>query len=129
MPRPGRKAAHRQRRTLPVFSTAFGPLSDDTWFKIPYPLFADGGRCYEPAMPMETDGELKPEAFFVSRAGVCVYVTIGRENIRVQFETIDGEGKVTDPSQVGALRAIQLARQALHLHREALAPLFEKTQA
>jgi hypothetical protein len=79
-------------------------------------------------MPMETDGELKPEAFFVSRAGVCVYVTIGRENIRVQFESIDDEGRVADASQEGAPRAIQLARQALHAHRAALGPLFEKAR-
>ena len=77
---------------------------------------------------METGGDLKPEAFFVSRAGVCVYVTIGKANIRVQFDSIDHDGKVADPSQEGAPRAIQIARQALQAHRDALTPLFDKAR-
>ena len=65
---------------------------------------------------MATSGELRPEAFFVSRAWVCVHVTLGKRNIRVQFESSGDEGKVaerrkTEPCEPFSWRALHRQRE------------------
>jgi hypothetical protein len=67
------------------------------------------------------------EAFFASRSGVCVYVTVGRHAVRVCFESLDAEGRLegSDPDGVGE-RALAAANEAFKAYRATLAPLFEQ---
>jgi hypothetical protein len=62
-------------------------------------------------------------AFFASPSGVCVYVTVAKRAIRVEFSEPDASGTVAD-SDRDALAALGLASAALARHREQLAPLF-----
>ena len=85
-------------------------------------------RCrLRPADPaMVTSTEPKPEDFFVSRSGVCVYVACGGQTYRVQFAAPDAHGVVTEGLPQGADEALALARTALLKHRETLSKLFEE---
>jgi hypothetical protein len=77
---------------------------------------------------MSVDVEIpKREAFFASRSGVCVYVSVEGRALRVCFESLDGEGKLegAEPSRRAA-KALAAATQAFIACRESLAPLFEQ---
>lgn len=73
--------------------------------------------------------ELLPSsAFFASRNGVCVYVTLERVSVRVCFESSEADGYVEgdrEPSPQLEERAIALAKAAFLAHRELLRPLFD----
>lgn len=75
---------------------------------------------------MATTDRVKPEQFFASRSGVCVYVTIQRRAFRIRFASMDAHGVVAEGQGDGADDALHLARTALHQHSATLAPLFEK---
>lgn len=70
--------------------------------------------------------ELAADSFFASRAGVCVYVTIGKHRFRVQFADARAHGVVTEGEREGADEAVRVARTALREHEAALVPLFAK---
>lgn len=69
----------------------------------------------------------KREAFFASRLGVCVYVSVEGHTLRVCFESLDGHGKVegTEPTTRGA-RALVAATEGFLACRESLGPLFDQ---
>ena len=73
-----------------------------------------------------TSYEPKAEDFFVSRSGVCVYVTLNGNTYRIQFAGTDAHGVVTEGVEQGAKEAVELARAALVKHRGALSKLFEE---
>jgi hypothetical protein len=75
---------------------------------------------------MHGSSELKLENFFASRAGVCVYVMVGRRSYRVQFVDANAEGVVVEGGREGAEAARQVARRAMREHAAGLARLFEK---
>lgn len=75
---------------------------------------------------LTTADEPEAENFFVSRSGVCVYVTVQSRTFRVQFVTATAQGVVADQPHEGADQALDLARSALQRHEAKLAPLFEK---
>jgi len=70
--------------------------------------------------------EPKPQNFFASRSGVCVYVVVGRRTLRVQFADEDAEGVVVEGGSEGAEEARSVARRAMRENKTALAPLFQK---
>lgn len=70
--------------------------------------------------------DLKAGNFFASRSGVCVYVTVRKVAVRVQFATPDANGVVVEGPREVAEEAIRIARAALSLHASGLAPLFDK---
>jgi len=70
--------------------------------------------------------EPKPENFFASRSGVCVYVVVGGRALRVQFAHVDAEGVVVEDGREGADEARRIARRAVRKHMTHLAPLFDK---
>lgn len=74
---------------------------------------------------MSSVEELKAEQFFVSRTGVCVYVTVQRRSFRVQFASVDAHGVVVGQGE-GAEAARLAAQAALKKHAAILAPLFEE---
>jgi hypothetical protein len=74
---------------------------------------------------MNTPTEPKLEEFFASEAGVCVYVNVGRNAIRVWFESPDDAGSVT-PELPGAEKALAVAKAAVRRHQAGLVSLFEK---
>ena len=63
--------------------------------------------------------------FFVSRSGVCVYVTVRGHAFRVRFETAHAPGVAEGVAQ-GAEEALQRARLAADARKAELAPLFER---
>jgi hypothetical protein len=69
--------------------------------------------------------EPKADEFFASRSGVCVYVNIGGQAVRVQFATVDAQG-VAEGSSPNAEAAIVEAKSALQKYRAELTPLFER---
>lgn len=76
---------------------------------------------------MPSRAELGVDAFFASRAGVCVYVKVDGRDFRVQFAAPDAHGTVSEGGEgVSADKALQLARAALAKHGAALNGLFEK---
>lgn len=75
---------------------------------------------------MQVADDLKAKDFFASRGGVCVYVTVRKRAVRVQFATPDAHGVVTDASREDAEEAIHIARAALRQHAQSLAPLFDR---
>lgn len=75
---------------------------------------------------MQGSSELKPENFFASRTGVCVYVTVAKETFRVQFADAKAHGVVVEGSREGAEAARHIAHMAMREHAAGLAPLFEK---
>ena len=77
---------------------------------------------------MSVSRELKIDNFFASRAGVCVYVAVGARTFRIQFATPDSLGVAVEGGQEGAEEARRIARRALSLHVEQLAPLFKKVE-
>lgn len=64
-------------------------------------------------------------AFFASRSGVCVYVTVRGHAYRVQFASPESTGVVAGARAPEADEALRLARSALHKHHASLASLFE----
>jgi len=65
-------------------------------------------------------------AFFASRKGVCVYVTVERIDVRVCFASPDAYGVAeSEAPEAVTSRAVELATSAFRAHREALVPLFE----
>lgn len=67
------------------------------------------------------------EAFFASRAGVCVYVIVRRHAIRVCFESADASGRIDDQTITeDAAAAIAAAWGVLHANRESLMQLFDR---
>jgi hypothetical protein len=74
---------------------------------------------------MSSAEELKAEQFFVSRSGVCVYVTVQRRSFRVQFASVDSHGVVIGQG-AGAEAARVAAHAALKKYAAVLAPLFEE---
>jgi hypothetical protein len=69
--------------------------------------------------------EPKADEFFASRSGVCVYVNIDGQAVRVQFASVDAHG-IAESSSPNAEAAIVAAKTALQKHRAELAPLFER---
>jgi hypothetical protein len=69
--------------------------------------------------------EPKVDEFFASRSGVCVYVNIGGQAVRVQFASVDAHG-VAESSSANAEAAIVAAKTALQKYRVELTPLFER---
>lgn len=69
--------------------------------------------------------EPKADEFFASRSGVCVYVNIDGQAVRVQFASVDAQG-VAEGSSPHAELAIAEAKSALQKHRIELSPLFER---
>lgn len=69
----------------------------------------------------------KAHAFFASRSGVCVYVTVDGRPVRVCFRSVDGVGQVEgeEPPSVSAA-ALAAATSAFQGCRPQLAPLFEQ---
>jgi len=67
-----------------------------------------------------------PGAFFASRRGVCVYVTVGAQNVRVCFASADAEGRVeSETADRTAATAVALATGVFLAHLDTRAPLFE----
>lgn len=62
-------------------------------------------------------------AFFASRTGVGVYVAVHGRNVRVEFDSADSQGAVTESGSDGEL-ALAGARSAFLQHRAALRALF-----
>ena len=69
--------------------------------------------------------EPKADEFFASRSGVCVYVNIDGQAVRVQFASVDAHG-VAESSSPNAEAAVVAAKTALQKYRAELAPLFER---
>lgn len=69
--------------------------------------------------------EPRADEFFASRSGVCVYVNIDGQAVRVQFASVDAHG-VAEGASPDAEEAIRAAKSALQKHRAALVPLFER---
>jgi hypothetical protein len=65
-------------------------------------------------------------AFFASRSGVCVYVTVRGRAYRVQFAAPDAMGVVAGELAHDTDEALRLARSALQRHHATLATLFQK---
>jgi hypothetical protein len=63
-------------------------------------------------------------AFFASPGGVGVYVAAGQRAIRVDFESLEAGGTVTESDEL-AHTALLLARAAFCKHRAVVAPLFQ----
>jgi hypothetical protein len=70
--------------------------------------------------------EPRAEDFFLSRSGVCVYVTVQNHAFRVQFVAPTAQGVVAEQEHDAAEEALDIARAALRRHEAELAPLFEK---
>ena len=67
-----------------------------------------------------------PSAFFASRKGVCVYVTVGGQNVRVCFASAGARGRVeSEAADRAATTALALATQVFQAHLDTLAPLFD----
>jgi hypothetical protein len=68
----------------------------------------------------------RPDAFFASRSGVCVYVSVEGRAIRVCFESLDGEGRMEgeEPPNIAAA-AVAAATEAFQGCKSTLTPLFE----
>jgi hypothetical protein len=64
--------------------------------------------------------------FFASPCGVCVYVTVGRRAIRVEFGSEDDAGKTPGGTDRAAMDARAAAALVMRQNRSALRPLFEK---
>lgn len=75
---------------------------------------------------MSSAAEPEAEAFFASRAGVCVYVKVAGQNFRVQFVAPDADGTVSEGDGPAADKALLLARSAMKKHAPALTGLFEQ---
>ena len=74
------------------------------------------------------------EEFFASPGGVCVYVYVGGQAIRVQFDSPDGQAVAqrapdAGAEQAGAEQALAAATTARDKHKVLLAPLFELVAA
>ena len=79
------------------------------------------------------------EEFFASPGGVCVYVYVGGQAIRVQFDSPDGQAvaqrapdagaEQAGAEQAGAEQALAAATTARDKHKVLLAPLFELVAA
>ena len=67
--------------------------------------------------------------FFASEAGVCCYVTVRREAIRICFDAPDAPGRVSDTSAYGASEALIVATRAFNAHQALLSALFEQVSA
>lgn len=65
-------------------------------------------------------------AFFASRKGVCVYVTVQRLDVRVCFSAPGAPGVAESDAPPSAVaQAVERATEAFRAHRDALLPLFE----
>jgi hypothetical protein len=62
-------------------------------------------------------------AFFASPIGVAVYITVGGRTIRVEFDSVESEGAVSEAGRDGAV-ALAVARRAFREHRAELSSLF-----
>lgn len=62
-------------------------------------------------------------AFFASRIGVAVYVTVHGRTVRVEFDSTESPGSVTEPGRDGEL-ALAAARRSFLEHRAELSALF-----
>ena len=69
--------------------------------------------------------EPRADEFFASRSGVCVYVNIDGQAVRVQFANVDAQG-VADGASPNAEEAIRIAKLALQKYRTELGPLFDR---
>lgn len=67
--------------------------------------------------------------FFASSAGVCVYVTVGKRVIRVEFSARDTPGVARGVNSDEAATAIAAATVSLDRHRDQLQPLFARVEA
>jgi hypothetical protein len=69
--------------------------------------------------------EPRADEFFASRSGVCVYVNLDGQAVRVQFADLDAHG-VAEGDSPDAEEAVRIAKSALQKHRAELGPLFER---
>ena len=71
-----------------------------------------------------------PSAFFASRKGVCVYVSVEGQNVRVCFASTEAEGRVeSDASARTAAAAVAIATEVFRAHRNSLGALFEAIES
>lgn len=71
-----------------------------------------------------------PSAFFASRKGVCVYVTVHGLNVRVCFASADAKGHAeSEAPPRAAATPVDLATRVFREHRGTLAPLFEAIES
>jgi hypothetical protein len=68
---------------------------------------------------------LSPGAFFTSRAGVCVYVTVRGQPLRVCFASLVANGRAEVADSPHAREAIAIATRAFHTYHALLVPLFD----
>ena len=69
------------------------------------------------------------EEFFASASGVCVYVNVGGQTQRVEFQTEDSEGIVRGVTLEASAEARRAAEAALERFRLDLQPLFARVRA
>ena len=74
---------------------------------------------------MSNTSSPKADAFFASRAGVCVYVMVQGRSIRVCFPSPGAEGRIEDGGTAEqSAAALAAATAAFASYRDALKPLF-----
>lgn len=70
--------------------------------------------------------EPKAEEFFATADGVCVYVSVGGQAVRIQFTSLDGPGTVQGTPTVATEKALAVATLALSKHQQQVQLLFER---
>jgi len=79
-------------------------------------------------MSVSAPQEPAASAFFACPNGVAVYVPVRQRSVRVEFTSVDADGK-TDSEDELATSAVLLARAAFRKHRDALASLFQVVES
>lgn len=69
--------------------------------------------------------EPKPDSFFATAAGVCVYVQVGRRAVRVQFASSTAPAAIDGYHEPGTREAIAVATKAFEAHKRRILPLFD----
>lgn len=115
-----------QRRPLALLKTILGALATARPLSagIDAPCGSSPKSHSRIATKTETPGR---EAFFASRSGVCVYVSVGGYSVRVCFSAPDAEGRVEgEVPPRSAEDALTKATEAFAACGDGLAPLFEQ---